>query len=236
MTSAADLWDRVTAVAPTPSREVVLGSALIALVAVCWPAVWRVTRVGITIAHEGSHSVAALLCGRSLHGVRVHRDTSGVTVSRGAARGAGAVLTFAAGYPGPAVLGALGAWVLARGYAAGVLWGTLVVLAALSLQIRNWFGALAIVACVAPIAAITWWSDASYQSAFAHLLMWFLLFSAPRTVLDLHRGRRHEGGRSDADQLAVLTKIPALLWVAIFALLSLVVAALGAGLLLGRVG
>ena len=235
MSSATDLWDRVSASAPPPSHEVVVGTALLALVVVCWTPVWRVARSGITLAHEGSHAIAALSVGRSLHGVRVHRDTSGVTVSRGPARGMGSIVTFAAGYPGPAVLGALGAWALSRGYAAGVLWAVLLVLAAMTVQIRNWFGALTVLACALPVGAITWWCAAPVQSGFAHLLMWFLLLGSPRTVVDLYRNRRYESGRSDADQLAALTRVPAVLWIAAFGLISAAVTVLGGALLLGRV-
>ncbi len=236
MSSAADIWGRVVAVAPHPAPEVVLATALVAVAIVVWSPSWRVARSGITVAHEGSHAIAALVCGRSLHGVRVHRDTSGVTVSRGPARGVGAVLTFAAGYPGPALLGALGAWVLSRGYAAGVLWAVLMVLAAMTLQIRNWFGALVIFACAIPVGGVTWWADPAAQSVSADVLMWFLLLGAPRTVLDLHRAGCYETGPSDADQLAALTGLPAGLWVIFFAAASLAAAVLGGALLLGRVG
>lgn len=236
MTSAADLLNRVVAVAPEPAPPVVIGTAVVALSIVGWPCAWRIARTGITVAHEGSHAIAALICGRSLHGMRVHRDTSGVTVSRGPARGLGAVLTFAAGYPGPALLGALGAYVLSRGYAAGVLWAVVLVLAALTLQIRNWFGALVMLACFLPVGAITWWGDTAVQAVFAYVLMWFLLLGAPRTVLDLHRARSYERGSSDADQLGALTGVPSAAWVFLFATVSLVAAVLGGALLLGRVG
>lgn len=236
MTGAADIWDRVVLVAPQPSPAIVLGTAVLAACIVGWSASWRVTRAGITVAHEGSHAFTALACGRSLHGVRVHRDTSGVTVSRGPARGVGAVLTFAAGYPGPALLGTVGAWVLSRGYAAGVLWAVLLVLAAMALQIRNWYGALIIMVCAVPVASVTWWAEPALQSVFAHILMWFLLLGAPRAVFDLYRARRYERGRSDADQLAALTGVPSLLWVVLFAAVSLGATVLGGALLLGRVG
>ena len=227
-------WGSVTAAAPPPSYAVVVASALVALTLIAWAPAWRVARAGITVAHEGSHAVAALLAGRSLHGVRLHRDTSGVTVSRGPARGLGAILTFAAGYPGPAVLGLLGAWVLSRGYAAALLWGVLVVLALMTVQIRNWYGLLTIAGCALPVVAITWWSAPEVQTAFADALVWFLLLGAPRTVLDLWRGRRTAAG-SDADQLAALTHLPAAVWTVLFALVSLATAVLGAAVLLGRV-
>ena len=37
----------------------------------------------VTIAHEGGHAVAALLTGRRLRGIRLHSDTSGLTLSAG---------------------------------------------------------------------------------------------------------------------------------------------------------
>jgi hypothetical protein len=66
------------------------------------------------------------------------------------------------------------------------------------------------------------------QSAFAHLLTWFLLLAAPRAVFELQRSRRGGGGRgSDADQLGRLTNVPALLWVGTFGLVTLACLALG---------
>lgn len=202
-------------------------TALLALTVVVWQHSWRFVRVAITLAHEGSHAVVALICGRSLHGVRVHRDTSGVTVSRGPARGMGAILTFAAGYPGPALLGILAAWVLARGYPTVVLWSVLILLAAMTVQIRNWFGVLAICGTALPVAAISWFCSPSAQSGVAYLIVWMLLFGGTRTVLDLHRGRRRPPGASDADQLAQLTWFPAMAWVVCFA--SITIAATGVG-------
>ena len=49
------------------------------------------------------------------------------------------------------------------------------------------------------------------QSAFAYLATWFLLLAAPRPVLELQALRWRQGARdSDADQLARLTRLPAL--------------------------
>ncbi len=124
----------------------------------------------------------------------------------------------------------------AAGYAAGVLWAVVLILAALTLQIRNWFGALVMLACFLPVGAVTWWGDPAVQAVFAYVLMWFLLLGAPRTVLDLHRARSYERGSSDADQLGVLTGVPSAVWVFLFATVSLVAAVLGGALLLGRVG
>jgi hypothetical protein len=73
-------WQRVGVIdAPLTSLAswVVLGVAA-ALVVLAWP----LTRTVVTICHEAGHAAAAVLVGRKLAGIRVHSDTSGLTVSR----------------------------------------------------------------------------------------------------------------------------------------------------------
>ena len=53
------------------------------------PSIWPFTRVMITITHEGGHAFAALLTGRKLQGIRLHTDTSGLTISSGRPRDPG---------------------------------------------------------------------------------------------------------------------------------------------------
>src|SRR5689334_23710325 len=133
-------WQQVTTVAPAPPAALLVGTAAAALVLVAVPEVWRRSRHLVTIAHEGAHGLAAALSGRRLAGIRLHSDTSGLTVSQGRSSGPGMVATAAAGYVGPALVGLGAAALLARGYAVGVLWALLVLLALLLLQIRNFFG------------------------------------------------------------------------------------------------
>lgn len=152
-------------------------------------------------------------------------------MSRGPARGIGAVLTFAAGYPGPALLGVLAAWVLTSGYPTVVLWSVLILLAAITVQIRNWFGALVVCGTALPVAAISWFCSPPVQSGVAYLIVWILLFGGTRTVLDLQRGRRHTPGASDADQLARLTPLPAMAWVLCFAVITIAATCVGSWIL-----
>lgn len=230
-----EIWARITAVQPLPAQGVVELMGVLAIGLIAWGEAWRLTRHAVTIAHEGSHALVALLCGRSLHGVRLHRDTSGLTVSRGLARGPGLVATLAAGYIGPALLGLLGAFVLGRGHAVGLLWLLLVVLAALLLQIRNWFGLGVLLVSGGLIFGVTWWLPGQAQTAFAFLLVWFLLLAAPWAVIDLQRSRRRGMGfDSDPDQLARLTVLPAIVWVTFFLLATVGCLLLGALLMLGR--
>jgi hypothetical protein len=194
------------------------------------PGAWPLTRHVVTIAHEAAHGVAALLSGRRLHGIRLHSDTSGVTVSAGRATGLGMVMTAAAGYVGPGLLGLAAAALLAHHRAVGLLWALLILLALLLIQVRNWFGLWSILLSAAVVFAVSWWLQPQMQSAFAYVLTWFLLLAAPRPVLELQTLRRRTGARgSDADQLARLTRVPAIVWVGFFLVVTVGVLALGAG-------
>lgn len=204
---------------------VALGVALAALLP--WPA-WRRTRHLLTILHEGGHAAAALATGRRLAGIRLHRDTSGLTVSRGKPRGPGMVLTAAAGYPAPALVG-LGAAALVGGRRPLLaLWLGLLLLALVLLMIRNLFGLWVVLVTAGALLAVTWWGTPVVHGAAAWALTAFLLLGAPRAVVELQRGRR--GGRSrgsDADVLAGLTPLPALVWVLLLGAVTVACAVAG---------
>ena len=125
-TELGDLWDRVSGIQPAPEQWLVVVTATAALVAVVPNLIWRLSRNAVTIAHEGGHGLVALLTGRQLSGIRLHSDTSGLTVSRGKPTGVGMILTAAAGYTAPPLLGLGGAWLLTRFTRAelneGLLW------------------------------------------------------------------------------------------------------------------
>ncbi len=220
------LWTRATAEAPLPPA-LLAGAAVVALLVVATPALWRPARTVVTIAHEGAHGLAALATGRRLAGIRLHSDTSGLTVSAGRPTGPGMVLTLAAGYVGPALFGLGAAAMLAAGRAVGLLWALLALLALLLLQIRNLYGLWAVLVTGAALAAVTTWLPPAGQAAVAAAVTWFLLLAAPRTVLELQAARRRRGAPdSDADQLARLTRLPALLWVGLFLLVDVAALAL----------
>ena len=83
---------------------------------------------------------------------------------------------------------------LSRGYAVALLWGLLVALVILLLQIRNLYGLWSVVVFGAVVFGVSWWGSRVVQSAFAYLLTWFLLLAAPRAVLELQHSRRGGGG------------------------------------------
>ncbi|MFF5128363.1 M50 family metallopeptidase [Streptomyces syringium] len=221
-THATDLWDRVVGTQPDPSTWLVVLTAVVALAAVAPYGLWRVTRNAITIAHEGGHGLVALLSGRRLDGIRLHSDTSGLTVSRGKPTGIGMILTAAAGYTAPSLLGLLGAWLLAAGHITALLWGATALLAAMLVMIRNAYGVLTVVLAGAAFVLVSWLTGPAVQAAFAYGVVWFLLLGGVRPAFELQRKRRHGGAPdSDADQLARLTNVPPLIWLGFFHVVSL---------------
>jgi hypothetical protein len=223
-------WARVTATVPDLPTGVLLATAAVAALLVLTPALWRPTRHVVTIAHEGAHGLVALAAGRRLSGIRLHSDNSGLTVSAGRPTGPGMVLTCAAGYVGPGLFGLGAAALLAAGHAVGLLWALLGLLVLLLVQIRNWYGLWSVLITGAVVFGATWWLPPDGQAAFAALATWFLLLAAPRTVVELQTARRRRRAPdSDADQLARLTRVPALVWVGVFLLVDV-----GALLLGGR--
>ena len=183
---------------------------------------WRWLRTVITIAHEGGHVVAGLLVGRRLRGIRLHSDASGLTLSRGRPTGPGMVLTAFAGYVAPSLLGLVTAALVSAGYFAVPLVVAIVCLAAMLIAIRTVFGVVAVVLLGAALVAVRWYTPEPVQQAVAALLAWFLLVGGLRAVFELQRTRRSSRTRdSDADQLARLTSVPAVVWVAAFALVAM---------------
>ena len=233
-----DAWQDITTPQPVPSSTTVLLTAAGVLLVLLVPAAWHVARHGLTIVHEAAHATVAVLVGRRLSGIRVHSDTSGLTVSVGKPRGPGMVATVAAGYTGPALLGLGAAWLLSRGYAVALLWILLVVLVLVLVQIRNWYGLWAVLVTGALLVGVTVWGSATVQSVAAYAMTWFLLLGAPRAVLEMQSQRRRGRRRgatdtSDAGMLGRLTHTPGALWVGILMLVCLAALALGAAWLIG---
>ncbi|MEP7026024.1 MAG: M50 family metallopeptidase, partial [Actinomycetota bacterium] len=212
------LWHHAFAAQPLPPLWLVLGSGLLAL-AVVGSRLWPVARIVVTIVHEGGHALVALAAGRRLAGVRLYRDTAGVTVSAGKPDGPGIVFTTAAGYPAPSLLGLGAAALLTAGHLTAMLLLSLVLLAGLAIAIRNAYGMLAVLVTAAAVAVVCLYASAEIQAGFGYAMAWFLLLGGVRPVIELQRDRRRGGaGGSDAEQLARLTSVPGGAWVVLFGL------------------
>jgi hypothetical protein len=186
----------------------------------------------VTIVHEGGHAVVAVLTGRRLTGIKLHSNTSGLTLSVGRPRGPGMVLTAAAGYLAPSLVGLVGVVLLAFDQVTVMLWAGTAVLAAMLVMVRNLYGALALVVTGALVVCVSLFTEPEVQAAFAYGMTWFLLLGAVRPVNELRRQRRRQpGANTDADTLARITPLPASGWVGVFGLGTLAALAGGAYLL-----
>ena len=204
-----------------------MATGVLALVLVLLPASWPRVRLGVTVVHEAGHALVGVLVGRRLRSIHLHSDTSGLTVTSGKPRGPGMVAMLAAGYLAPAVLGLVAALLLANGRSVGLLWLLVLLAGALILWVRNGYGLLVLLLGGAGVLLLTWYGDDTVQSVAAYLIAWLLLLSAPRPLVELLTAGRRRGRTSDPDQLAGLTRVPAVLWILLLLLANL------AGLVVG---
>ncbi|MDX3110622.1 M50 family metallopeptidase [Nonomuraea angiospora] len=226
------LWAHLIKVQPDPDPWVVGVSALAAFVLVGFRMPWQVTRGLITIAHEGGHALMALVTRRKLEGIRLHSDTSGVTLTRGRPTGPGMVLTALAGYVAPPLLGLAAAWLTEMGHITLLIWSVLLFLVCMLLLIRNLYGALILLATGGAVFALIMYAPAEVQQVVALVAVWILLFGGIRPIIELQRKRRRRQARdSDADQLARLTFLPGGFYVFFFLVVSVASAAFGAYLM-----
>ncbi len=223
-----EVWTRAWAAQEPLSVAIsaVIGLVVLGLVVIAWP----VARIVITLCHEAGHALVAVLSGRRLSGIRLHSDTSGLTVTRGRPRGPGMVATLAAGYPAASGFGLGAAALAASGYPAGLLWACVALLVMLLVTIRNAYGLLVVVSLGAAIAVASWYAGPAPVAWLGYGVAWLLLLGGPRPVVEalLHWRSPHYRG-SDAAQLAQLTRLPRLLWIVLW-----LAATLGALLLGGR--
>jgi hypothetical protein len=199
---------------PAESPAVLAGVLLAVAAAVAVPGLWRHLRVVVTVVHELGHGFVGVLCGRRFTGLVLRADMSGHAVTVGPARGVGRVLSTWAGYPAPALVGA----VLVR--AAGTGWSpTLLGVAALVLlvslvRVRSWYTGLVMVALTALTGVLWWWGSAALQAAVLLGVGLFLLVGAWRHLGALLASR---SPGSDAAVLAGLTRMPRWCWILSFA-------------------
>ncbi|GGL45100.1 membrane protein [Phycicoccus endophyticus] len=199
------------------------------LVAVAVGPVWGVLRLGVTLVHELGHAVVGLAVGRRFTGFVLRGDMSGQAVTVGRASGPGRAATTWAGYPAPAVVGAVLAWLGVRGWAPTVLGVVLLVLALALVRSRSLL-TVAVVLAVGALAGWLWWSGSRQLHAQVLVGTGIVLVVGAWRHLAAVAGSRDL--HSDAAVLARLTHLPRPLWLLTFALVCAAATwALGATLL-----
>lgn len=222
-----------TAAETDPTVVAALAAAVVILTAV--PRVWRIIRQAATIIHEMGHVLAAWLSGRRVSGIRLHSDTSGVTVSRGRPQGPGMLVTALAGYPAPGLL-ALGlVWLAMSGFGGAALTVYQVVILLALLLSRNVVGILSCLISVLGTGYIWWINDPELVTYTVVALGIFYAVAGVRGTLDvcaLHLSGLRRRSRPAARQAAAATDasraaqawrllaLPAPVWLGLFLLLS----------------
>lgn len=192
-----------------------VGALAAALLIVATPAIWRWVRIAVTLVHELGHAIVGMALGRRFSGMVLRSDMSGHAVTVGKPRGPARVLSTWAGYPAPAVIGAAMIWLALRGWAAPVLTVILVVLLIATIRIRSALTAVVVLMALAATAALWWWGTDAVQAPVLVGVGAVLLVGAWRHVFAVARTRDRA---SDVGQLAALTKVPRVLWLASFVL------------------
>lgn len=199
---------------PVETGWLALG-CVVALGCVLVPSAWRLTRTLVTVVHESGHALVGLACGRRFLGFRVNTDMSGETVTAGRPSGPGRVVTTAAGYPMPALVGACLVAVGLHGWAGLVLLVSWAVLAVVGFHARSPYTVLTVVVLLAAVGALWWAGGGELRSAVVCSTGVFLVLGGWRGWFSVARTR---DPRQDPGALASLTHIPQFVWNALFAL------------------
>lgn len=204
-----------------PSLWLALSALAVVAVLVGIPVLWISARYPVTIVHEMGHVIMARLCGRSVSGIRLHTDTSGLAVTRGAPHGLGMALTSMAGYLAPGAIGLVCVWAAMSARAGFALVGVLGLLLAALLLVRNVWGLAVVVACLIGAIATVQSVNPVLVTGVVLVLGFLLVMGSVRAVIELcllHR--RGEAADSDAFGAASAVKglIPATVWLGIFTL------------------
>lgn len=209
------VWAHIAPTAADPGAAWSILAILAALVAVVVPFLWRYARLAVTIVHELGHAVVGMLAGRRFTGFVVNGDMSGHAVTVGRSRGLGRVLSAWAGYPAPAIVGAVLVQIAFGGWAGAALAVALVVLVLSLVFVRSVHTLVAVLVSAAIVGGIWWWGGPVLSAALALGAGLFLLLGAWRHLgAVVTRGR----GKDDPAQLAALTRIPSWVWNGTYAL------------------
>lgn len=224
------IWTASLTPVAAPNQRLFLVLLLCSILAIALTPIWKITRNAITIAHEGGHALAALSSGRKLDYIQLHSDTSGVTVSSGKTRGFGFAFTCFSGYAAPSLIGLLCAWLTSAGYVTGALWILVLLLLLMLTRVRNGYGIMAVTISAVIVAVISWAASNDIRSSAAYVLSWFMLIGAIRPLIELQSMRfRGQAQGSDADQIGHATGIPAIIWILLWFIWTLVFLWIGAG-------
>ncbi|TLM86723.1 M50 family metallopeptidase [Pseudarthrobacter sp. NamE2] len=180
---------------------------------------WRYFGLLATVVHELGHAFAAVTSGQRLSGIRLRFDHSGTTTTYSRSRAAAAWSCFW-GYPVPAVVGAVFVACGFNGWGPAAFGGSVLVLAASLLFLRNLAGFAITALAIAGTLALILLVPGEFVGHAAVILGLALLVAAVRDVIKLahvHLYRRERLATSDAYLLYRATAVPSVVWIVLFA-------------------
>ena len=193
-------------------RALWIALAVLALV-LAFPTARRWGRTLVTIVHEAAHAGAGMLVGRKFKGFVVEKNLAGHAVTAGKERGPGRVFTTWAGYPAPAVLGAVVTLAALGGWSGLVLLLAAVALVVLLVMSRSVRTVLLVALVGGLVFALWWWGDAlagiPLRAGVVAGVGLALLVGAWDSLRDVAASRDNA---QDHRALAALTGAPAGLW------------------------
>lgn len=190
----------------------VAGGVAMGVLLVATP-LWDLVRPLVTVVHELGHALVGMLCGRGFTGFVVSADMSGHTVTRGRPRGPGIVLTTAAGYPMPALVGALVIWAASLGWAQLVVLVSCAAFLVALVRSRSVLTVMVLVALVVGSGALWWAHDPALRPGLVTALGVVLIAGAWRQWAAV---ARTSDPTQDPGQLARLSGVPAGVWTFLF--------------------
>lgn len=186
-------------------------AVLVAVLTLPTPRRWG--RTLVTIVHEAGHAAAGVLVGRRFQGFVVEKNLAGHAVTAGRERGPGRAFTTWAGYPTPAVLGALVDLAALGGWSGAVLILAVVALLVLLVMSRSVRTVLLVALVGGLVFALWWWGDAlagiPLRAGVVAGVGLALLVGAWDSLRDVAASRDNA---QDHRALAALTGAPAGLW------------------------
>jgi Peptidase M50B-like len=184
---------------------VVAGAAVAALllVGVAYEAVGAL----VTVVHEGAHTLVGILTGQKIEYFEVIVGGRGRTQPKTAGWWPARILTAAAGYLAPSLVGLGGAALLATGKVVPLLWTAGAVLVMAFLKAEKEWTTFVVLLLAAAVGYVALYGAPVLQAAFAAGLVWVLLFGGLRAAAQA--GKQKD---TDPDRLFRDTLVPRTLW------------------------
>lgn len=185
---------------PLPASQAMLTGLMVAIV-VYARILWNIANHAETVVHEGAHALVGIVTGRRIRSVKITTDGGGGTIMV-PGTGFGFGVAASVGYIGSSTAGLIAAGLISIGRIVAVLGLGLLLLAAMLLMVRNFFGLIVILICGTLLYLIVSHTTTGVQTVIAYGVTWFLLISGPKAA---SRAARKPKDVTDAEVLSRMT-------------------------------